>query len=288
MGFGLMYLPAIVMVGFYFERKRALATGIAVCGSGIGAFVFAPLSERLLFLYGWKGATWIIAAIVLHGIIMGVLFRPLEVAHQAAELEKMELQEISAPAVSAPLVPSPVDAEPRDFMQLKMRQHLWQQYQNGSANTTQSQEDAVIHSAHNITQRPPLYTRQESNRSYRSADDIRLQADEETNAAAAKKSEDLQRPLYRKDIFYSGSLHHLPEYQSNLDTASYIQNMTSIPKDSTSGKAGLCSQCISLTHTLREMMDFSLLKNPVFCIYGISCFLCMGGKKSSLITIFGQ
>ena len=34
LGLGLIYLPAIVSVGFYFERRRALATGISVCGSG--------------------------------------------------------------------------------------------------------------------------------------------------------------------------------------------------------------------------------------------------------------
>ena len=39
-GFGLIYLPAVVCVGYYFESKRALATGIAVCGSGVGTFVF--------------------------------------------------------------------------------------------------------------------------------------------------------------------------------------------------------------------------------------------------------
>ena len=31
-----MYLPSVILVGFYFEKKRALATGIAVCGTGIG------------------------------------------------------------------------------------------------------------------------------------------------------------------------------------------------------------------------------------------------------------
>nr|CAH7728722.1 unnamed protein product [Callosobruchus chinensis] len=35
-GFGLIYLPAIVSVTAYFEKKRSLATGIAVCGSGFG------------------------------------------------------------------------------------------------------------------------------------------------------------------------------------------------------------------------------------------------------------
>jgi len=35
-GFGLIYVPSIVSVGFYFEKKRSLAMGIAVCGSGLG------------------------------------------------------------------------------------------------------------------------------------------------------------------------------------------------------------------------------------------------------------
>jgi hypothetical protein len=44
-GFGLIYLPAIVCVSMYFEKKRAFATGIAVCGSGLGTFVMAPVSQ---------------------------------------------------------------------------------------------------------------------------------------------------------------------------------------------------------------------------------------------------
>jgi len=55
-GFGLVYVPAVIAVGFYFERWRALATGIAVCGSGIGTFLMAPLSTLLISTYGWRGA----------------------------------------------------------------------------------------------------------------------------------------------------------------------------------------------------------------------------------------
>jgi len=49
-----MYLPSIVMVGFYFDKKRAMATGIAVCGTGIGTFVLAPIVNLLASEYGWK------------------------------------------------------------------------------------------------------------------------------------------------------------------------------------------------------------------------------------------
>lgn len=55
-GFGLIYVPAVITTGFYFERWRALATGIAVCGSGIGTFIFAPFSTYLIETVGWRGA----------------------------------------------------------------------------------------------------------------------------------------------------------------------------------------------------------------------------------------
>ena len=75
---GLIYLPAIISVGFCFESKRALATGISVCGSGVGTFVFAPLANRLLVSYGWKVSSLVFGGICLLCVIFGALMRPLE------------------------------------------------------------------------------------------------------------------------------------------------------------------------------------------------------------------
>ncbi|XP_067013658.2 monocarboxylate transporter 14 isoform X1 [Anabrus simplex] len=77
-GFGLIYLPAVVCVGYYFETKRSLATGIAVCGSGFGTFAFAPLATFLLDEYGWRGANLILAGLILNCAVFGAMMRPLE------------------------------------------------------------------------------------------------------------------------------------------------------------------------------------------------------------------
>ncbi|CAB0045224.1 unnamed protein product [Trichogramma brassicae] len=55
-GAGLIYVPAVITTGFYFEKWRALATGISVCGSGIGTLVMAPISQALIAHMGWRGA----------------------------------------------------------------------------------------------------------------------------------------------------------------------------------------------------------------------------------------
>ncbi|XP_066598650.1 monocarboxylate transporter 9 isoform X1 [Prorops nasuta] len=78
LGFGLIYLPAVVCVGYYFETKRSLATGIAVCGSGFGTFAFAPLATFLLETYSWKGANLILAGLILNCAVFGAMMRPLE------------------------------------------------------------------------------------------------------------------------------------------------------------------------------------------------------------------
>ena len=78
LGAGLIYLPAIVSVTQWFEKRRSFATGIAVCGSGLGTFAFPPLTELLIERYDWNGALLIIAGIIFNNCVFGALFRPVE------------------------------------------------------------------------------------------------------------------------------------------------------------------------------------------------------------------
>ena len=47
-GLSLCYVAAVVIVAYYFEQRRSLATGLSVCGGGIGTFIFAPLTAELI------------------------------------------------------------------------------------------------------------------------------------------------------------------------------------------------------------------------------------------------
>uniref|UniRef100_A0A1I8AN64 MFS domain-containing protein n=1 Tax=Steinernema glaseri TaxID=37863 RepID=A0A1I8AN64_9BILA len=77
-GFGLMYCPAIVIVTMYFEKKRALATGIAVCGAGFGTLIFAPIIQYLINAFHWNTVFLFYACAVFACVACGSLFRPLE------------------------------------------------------------------------------------------------------------------------------------------------------------------------------------------------------------------
>lgn len=77
LGFALCYTPAIVMVGCYFRRRKALAYGIAMSGSGIGTFVLAPVVQLLIELYSWRGAVLVLSAFVANLCVCGALLRPI-------------------------------------------------------------------------------------------------------------------------------------------------------------------------------------------------------------------
>lgn len=54
-----------------------MATGIGVCGAGVGVMIFAPFGEHLLSEFGWRGAHWILAGLLLNIIVFNRAFFPL-------------------------------------------------------------------------------------------------------------------------------------------------------------------------------------------------------------------
>jgi MFS family permease len=57
-GMGAAYVPAVAALQRWFNRKRGLATGIAVAGIGVGTLAGPPLAKLLVDHVGWRGA-WI-------------------------------------------------------------------------------------------------------------------------------------------------------------------------------------------------------------------------------------
>ncbi|EFX71872.1 hypothetical protein DAPPUDRAFT_326804 [Daphnia pulex] len=342
-GFGLIYLPAIVSVGYYFEKKRALATGIAVCGSGFGTFVFAPLAAMLLEHYDWKGANLILAGIIFNCAVFGSLMRPLEAPKKkckpllqrmaedkAAQLERgslmgsqyftvqlpdgsyekrlkvpvnvdpgvhssFDLDEVifdyttlsgAHAAARMPTIseakgdPSNGDAaqsqEKKEDKQMKNSQ-LKDNLEDDTKESDKLLEDAKAAAALRGS-RTSVSNGEASNVKRRSAGACGSK-DDVSSLSASKK--DLARPLARKDVFYTGSVTNLPEYQSQKSLGSYRQSIVSIPKAVQSGKAGKksgggggggCCRCIpeSARKEISGLMDFSLMKDPVFLFLGVS------------------
>jgi MFS family permease len=64
------YVPMVSAVGGWFERRRALAVGIAVTGIGVGTLAVPPLSALLIDRFGWRTAYIVlgVASLALIGL----------------------------------------------------------------------------------------------------------------------------------------------------------------------------------------------------------------------------
>lgn len=91
-GFGMIYLPSIVVIGYWFDKRRAFATGIAVCGSGIGTLVFGPSIKYLLTEYNLKGCILITAGIVLNCAVCGAVFKPVKCVKKTKRMKRGVVQ----------------------------------------------------------------------------------------------------------------------------------------------------------------------------------------------------
>ncbi|KAJ6216162.1 hypothetical protein RDWZM_007319 [Blomia tropicalis] len=77
-GIALCSVTSIVSVAYYFEKRRSLATGLSLCGTGLGTFLFSPLITYLLEEFKWHGTLLILAGIFLNISCFGLLIRDLD------------------------------------------------------------------------------------------------------------------------------------------------------------------------------------------------------------------
>ncbi|CAD6215459.1 GSCOCG00011200001-RA-CDS [Cotesia congregata] len=335
-GAGLIYVPAVITAGFYFERWRALATGIAVCGSGIGAFVLAPVSQLLVKKFNWRQALLIQSGMLLTCTICGAMFRPLKPTR--IKVKKSEVAQEAIEEVKSPLV----NGKSASTHSLRGSQYLSVGWIFGTNNNAEyptaaqviaSNPNIVksIHSAHNILGlngdlqlsssekrlSVPLYSdldvksseaKEEENNLLDGSDLEKLNGGLSTTVwnitfrrhtisgrrdhgsqlslkkAGSKRhqptSKDPQRPFYRDDIFYGGSLARLPHYKSQLSSVGYHMSVTRLPtttdvEEEKSGRCYLYPEGVS--RILVTMLDIQLLKSPSFFILAISGGLTMMG-----------
>ncbi|KAF3422609.1 hypothetical protein E2986_02716 [Frieseomelitta varia] len=334
-GAGLIYVPAVITTGFYFERWRALATGIAVCGSGIGAFLLAPISDILVKQFGWRGALLFQAGMLLNCTIFGAMFRPLK----PTRIKVKSTQENAGLEVKSSLMARDVSTASLHCVQPERSGFF------GTNNNTDyptaaelfgSKPNIVnvskslhsLHKAHvelRTLERKlsssekrlsvPIYPELDMNMEEKIVEEEnnllggdverlngkvptvsirrhtisgrRLRADSDCSQKSLKVgnrrnpfSKDPQRPFYRDDIFYGGSLNRLPHYKSQQSSVGYHMSVTRLPTatDVAEEESGSCYICPeSVRRILTTMLDLSLLKSPSFLILAISGGLTMMG-----------
>lgn len=77
LGYGMMYVATTIVVGYYFERWRPLAIGIAVCGAGVGSVSLPPAMYHIVSILGWRKTYRIMGGLTLICLGTTATYHPL-------------------------------------------------------------------------------------------------------------------------------------------------------------------------------------------------------------------
>lgn len=279
-GFGLIYLPAIVSVTNYFKDKRSLATGIAVCGSGLGTFIFSPITEMLINEFNWRGSLMILSAIVLNCMFFGAMFRPLpwEMSNNNNNNKESRVKytkENGCVKINGENGKSSSHDQLEEHNLAKSESNIQRPLSMGQFSLTRSLRvekngnviPEKLKNGHGEISRLALST------------PLLMSSVSEPYQKYGSQSFKKSGPLSRKDVFYQGSLLNLPQYKSRSDLKADEDHhdrphSSRIRAVSINEPESKYCNCLSeeTQEVLTTMMDFSLLKDPIFIIFTLSNF----------------
>ncbi|CAL8118738.1 unnamed protein product [Orchesella dallaii] len=289
LGLGLIYLPAIVSVTSYFEKRRSFATGIAVCGSGFGTFLLAPLIEIIIRHYEWRPALVITGAIIFTCFFFSCFFKPLPDDEDTDEAtENPRFPSILEPDVQMPLIKSPEHpGSPQSAVEPLEKQCFAVQYLKPSHNETltmscsQPALRGVIGSIDSLHRFDPSRKRHS----------LRMTSfgkvfDQNQNSADATPGLIVQR----KDIFYSGSLVKIPDANNQNGSSRTLDHINMRPLDGDDARSQKkCCGCLPCPAEIKEafnsMTDFTILKDPIFLFFAFSNFFTSIGYNVPYIYL---
>ncbi|CAF4977045.1 unnamed protein product [Rotaria sp. Silwood1] len=270
-GFGLIYLPAIVSVGFYFESKRSFAMGIAVCGSGLGTLVFPAIMPYIInapLWFDYEGALLLEAAIIFICVIFGALMIPLpQEPSEIRRVERKAQRKAKQQVFKTGTATSQSDEQQKQLLPTNQKSDI------------PLQDVSIV--SNESTANVPIVQQRESDDegevflSYLKKNDFYI--NNSTDKTLSRSPENVSRTVstnlpvvvLRKDAIYQGSLHNIPLY--NEDTDEYHRQMikTSDMTNETIEKAVKKSFLAKIA----EQIDLSLLKDAAFALFAVSNFL---------------
>ncbi|XP_055388096.1 uncharacterized protein LOC129616474 [Condylostylus longicornis] len=335
-GFCLIYIPSVITIGYYFEKWRALATGIALCGSGVGTFIFAPLTKFLIQQSGWRNTLVIQGAIILSCAIYAMAYRPIPPIHFEISNKEEEINEKLSLNKGVSSKSHLIKPLPEGRLAFSVPNSAYSTYMGQASNSHHPTAFEVFRAAHleknftNFSQKGTELKILKKSNVLQNTNDVqkpnfnltkelatlgeREEEKEETEShnllvteKTVKEMQNLSgrrhtvstsrrpgefgsrnnklgshcdiRPMYRDDVFFTGSLVRIPQYTSQTSLA-YHMSVTRLPttKDLREREEPGCKIFPeAFMRTLSTMLDVELLKSPSFMLLCTSGFLTMMG-----------
>ncbi|KAK2897718.1 monocarboxylate transporter 5 [Channa argus] len=230
-GFALLYQSFSVITALYF-RKR-LATAYAIGRSGMGlTFALAPFTQLLLDQYAWQGAILILGGLMLNLVASGMLLRPINVK----------------PPMSNP-TSSPIQKSPAVSLKSSSEKEYTKTCMNGSSHLSNG-----ISNSSSFPSTPPVH---------RDSENLGEQSTQ------GPQDQSVNPELTR--LVVNSVKDHEPNHDfgkcKTPDPDCSAESNGSMNGSTIIGFSSHASTPSEATVKRTKVLDFSLLKDPFFCIY---------------------
>lgn len=312
-GYSLINLSCGLVVGFYFEKLRAIALSVASIGSSMGVMCFFPLNSYLVQIGGWRLVTLLHSG--LFGLIyfFGMAFRPLislsvitsenDPTRTVTYLPNLSTAVLNSRSKSEGLMSTATErlfgaASNYNFPTAATIIDDTVSNQAGPSKKDKSKITLAVHNPESSIAKRQMKQVQSIVSITGVQKNKKRNIEIKMNSAQSKKKSCCgsiftwdkhvteSRPLYRDDAFYEGKVENLPEYQkSKLDTVSEGPGLDGLEYRLAVSRAVAAADLheqrgiftTAVRRVLATMMDPKLLKRTSFLILCLSGFLTYVG-----------
>lgn len=269
-GVGMNSLCGHLIVNLYFSKRRGLAGGIVSAGAGLGVFVMAPFTQHVIRTYGWRGGLLLTSGVTLQFCVFALLMRPLEVLRSSPQSTVSNTTSVSS---ADQLQDVDVNDGHQDVKQKqdKVNDDISTTDSNGTVNlaskSKQKHLQNPVFSSHrsinhfneeirvsNLYSLPDLSKMQD--KQFVSKSKLHYRG----HVVSEGKPRRHFDPLMRKDIFYSGNLDHLKEFQQSGSVETFVHSMIIEASDASTAEEGESH----MTGRKDGMCNWSIFSNPVY------------------------
>lgn len=317
----LVLVPSSVVVGFYFERHRAIALALSGLGSSVGVMVMFTANSYLVNIAGWRIVTLIHAALFGTIYFLAMAYRPLLV------VKLTQTTETNDPTRTVTYLPSmsragiSMSTSRRDVIQPTTAERLFsaisnrnfptaatvvqeiQQVPSTEAGSSSQPISKITISPHNTRSLNQKHIDRLQSMASNESDNINIELTVRNVHKGRRKwwkwfcckwEEHVpqSRPMYRDDAFYTGEIKKLPIYQKSVlevhpDARTGLEYHMAVSRAVTATDLeehkGIFTTAVR--RVLATMLDFKLLKNYPFLLICCSAALTYTGVLTPFVFV---
>ncbi|XP_019875476.1 uncharacterized protein LOC109603418 [Aethina tumida] len=309
--FNMIYTPSFVVVGFYFEKWRAMATSLAVCGSSIGMIAFPLIAKEILYSYTWRAKFQMIGGMLLSCSVISLTYKPLLPTRVYIEDEK-KVQFIEVDSIGSFHLESESEKIKTPFRTFKSllfpskkdSMSVMDEKTSVDASYLLGLTDASISSVttksiYKATPSEKLDTvfeegNEQEIREHWNCFHINQKIQDLWHKISCKKRNTCEnsasRPMYREDIFFTGSLYTVPEYSrtvlpgpSTKKSVDYHISVTKVASEYEDKRKYCRCFPVSMASTFSKMLSLSLIKDKPFSLILLSGMFSLLGTYTPFV-----